>query len=416
MIVYILGTLCVLFGIGLFWQQLKYEKIAIQLKLTTKKAQDQAAQMEDSLQAKEALRAEVTALTIDNKHLAHQLSQGEQQTKVMKEQLLLQFKNLSNELLEQKSAKFTQQNKKQIEDILLPLREKLRDFQKQVADTQQVSIKGNMALKQEFEKVNSLYEKMREDSQKTTQAIMGDNKLQGTWGEMHALQILESTGLRKDEQYFVQESFTTAEGKRYVPDIIIKLPGGRNIVMDVKVSLVHYVKFFNANDEAEKAKYLKKHIQSLKNHIKSLHEKNYVQLYGLKQLDFVLLLLPIDPAFYVATKHEPSLFQEAFERNILLVSPATLRAAMPFIAHIWKNNLRNTNALEIARQSGLLYDKFVGFVEDLKKIGYQLKLAEKAYEQAFKKLEDGRGNMITKVEQIKKLGARTTKVLANREN
>lgn len=234
-------------------------------------------------------------------------------------------------------------------------------------------------------------------------------------GEVHALHLLERTGLRQNEQYFVQQGFATEDGKRHVPDFVIKLPGDRNIVMDVKVSLVDYVKFFNAGDDKDRAVYLKKHIQSIKGHIKALGEKNYAQMYQLHGLDFVLLLLPMEPAFTVAIQQEPSLFEEAYTKNVVLVSPTTLQATLSMIAHVWRENTRNEHALRIAQESGALYDKFVGFVDDVKRISHQLGLGQRACEDAMKKLTEGKGNLVSKVEKLRSLGARASKRLQEPE-
>lgn len=413
MIYYIMtGALGLLLGLLFaFVQHTKYRTTQVQLITMRDYWQQCEKGLNEEKKAHAAATERVIQLDVRNNELKNRLKAYEKEAEAAEEKLLLQFKALSNELLEQKSEKFTKQNKVQLENILTPLRDKIQDFQKQIADTQQVSLAGNLALKQEFQKVNNLYEKIQQESSKATQAIMGDNKLQGTWGEVHALQLLESTGLRKGEQYFVQKGFSATDGKRYVPDIIIKLPDKRSIVMDVKVSLVDYVKFFNAEDEKEKTVYLKKHLQSLKNHIKQLSNKQYAQMYQLHGLDFVLLLLPVEPAFSLAIREEPSLFEEAYEHNIVLVSPTTLRATLSIIEHIWKSAYRNRYALSIAQESGALYNKFFNFIEDLKKIGHQLHLGQRAWEQAMKKLVEGRGNLVAKVEQLKRLGARTNKAL-----
>ena len=357
-----------------------------------------------------SFREQAIALEAEKKQLLNKAKEEAQQKKMLEEKLFLEFKALSSDLLQHNSVAFSKQNREQMDLLLKPLHEKISDFQKQVIAAQQTSHERNVVLKQEFEKVHQFYEKMHQDASKTTKAIMGDNKMQGTWGEMHALQLLERTGLRKNEQYFVQKSFSTSEGKRYMPDIIIKLPGARSLVVDVKVSLVDYVKFFNA-EESKKEHYLKKHIHSIRNHIKTLSEKNYAQLYELHGLDFVLMLLPLEPAFSLAVQHAPALLEEAYVKNVVLVSPTTLQATLFIIEHIWRDANRNRHALQIAQQSGALYDKFVSFVEDIKKISRQLQLSQQACDQAMKKLSEGKGNLVSKAEKLKKLGARTSKTL-----
>ena len=332
------------------------------------------------------------------------LKQGEQA-------LFEHFKQASHELFENKSEKLIHRNEQLMQLLLRPLERQIKDFKKQINDNHHITTEKTLALKQEFEKVNTLYQKISEQSARTTRALMGDNKRQGIWGETHALQLLEGTGLRQNEQFFVQKSFTTDDGKRLIPDIVIKLPAKRSIILDVKVSLIDYMKYCNSTDPKEKEHYCKKHVQSIKKHIKSLREKDYAQVYALQGFDFVLMLLPVEGAFALAIEQEPSLFQEAYEDHIILTSPATLRAILGMIDQLWKNDYRNEHALAIARKSGEIYNKFVNFVEALNKVRRQLNLAQRTCDQAMDRLATGKGNLISKAAQLQKLGAATTKKL-----
>jgi DNA recombination protein RmuC len=250
---------------------------------------------------------------------------------------------------------------------------------------------------------------MTEEANNLTRALKGDSKTQGNWGEFILESILEKSGLQKGIQYLVQQSHTSDEGSRQKPDVIVHLPDDKHIIIDSKVSLKDYEAYCSADTEEEKAIYLKRHIESIKNHIKGLSVKKYQTLYDLKSLDFVIMFVPIEPAFSIAVQNELGIWNDAFDKNIVLISPATLLATLRTIANIWKQDSQNNNALEIAKQSGALYDKFVGFIEDLLKVGKQMDTAKETYSDAMKKLSEGSGNIIRKIENIKKLGANTSK-------
>jgi DNA recombination protein RmuC len=329
-----------------------------------------------------------------NQHLTEKLGTQKQEVEAMQEKLTIQFKNLANDLLEEKSKKFTDQNKFNLEGILKPLGERIQEFEKQIVQTNKESLERNVALRTEVKKLSELNAQITKEAENLTKAIKGDTKTQGNWGEFILESILEKSGLARDREYRIQTSFLTEEGKRYQPDVIIQLPDNKHIIIDAKVSLVNYEQFFNAEQPSEQALALKKHIQSMRKHIKELSEKNYQSQYDLKGLDFVLMFVPIEPAFSLAVQHDLGLFNEAYEKNIVLVSPTTLMATLRTIANIWKHEYQNQNALEIAQQGGALYDKFVGFVEDLKHLGRQMDIAQKAYAEAMKKLYEGKGNLI----------------------
>ena len=329
-----------------------------------------------------------------------------------KEALTNQFKNLANEILEDKSKRFTEQNAASLDAILKPLQTKLTEFKEQVSNTYGNEARERHALKSEIERLANLNLKMSDETRSLTQALKGDSKVQGNWGELVLESILESSGLRKGEEYVVQDSHTQSDGSRLQPDVVIKLPEGKSLVVDSKVSITAYARHTEATDEDLAEKELAAHIQSLRQHIQGLSGKNYSSLYGIGSVDFVLMFVPIEPAFLLALKTAPNLYQEALTKNIVLVCPSTLMATLRTVAHLWRQDHQNRNALEIAKQCGNLYDKFVGFVDDLEKLGQRLDQAQTSYHDAFNKLKTGKGNLIRSAEKVRELGVKPSKNLA----
>jgi len=323
----------------------------------------------------------------------------------------LEFKNLANEILEEKTKKFTEQNKSNLSGILGPLKEKITDFEKKVDQTNKESIDRNAALRQQINGLKELNLKMTTDAENLTKALKGESKTMGNWGEFILENILEKSGLVKGREYEIQESVRSEEGSQMRPDIVVKLPEKKHIIIDSKVSLVDYEKYVNTENKEKEKHYLKRHVDSLKRHIRSLSEKNYQNLYDVAGLDFVLLFMPVEPAFSLAVQAEEKLFMDAYEKNIVIVSPTTLIATLRTIASIWRQEYQNRNAQEIARQGGALYDKFVGFLNDLIEIGKKLDDTQKAYKASMNKLSDGKDNLIKKAQNIKELGASTRKNL-----
>jgi DNA recombination protein RmuC len=328
-----------------------------------------------------------------------------------KEALTNQFKNLANEILEDKSKRFTEQNAASIDALLKPLQTKLTEFKEQVSNTYGNEARERHALKSEIERLANLNLKMSDETRSLTQALKGDSKVQGNWGELVLESILESSGLRKGEEYVVQDSHTQSDGSRLQPDVVIKLPEGRSLVVDSKVSITAYARHTETTDEDLAEKELAAHILSLRQHIQGLSSKNYSSLYGVGSVDFVLMFVPIEPAFLLALKTAPNLYQEALAKNIVLVCPSTLMATLRTVAHLWRQDHQNRNALEIAKQCGALYDKFVGFVDDLEKLGQRLDQAQSSYHDAFNKLKTGRGNLIRAAEKVRELGVKPSKNL-----
>ncbi len=330
-----------------------------------------------------------------------------------KEALTNQFKNLANEILEDKARKFTEQNAQQLDVLLKPLQTKLSEFKEQVSNSYEKESRERFALKNEIERLASLNLKMSDEARSLTNALKGDSKVQGNWGELVLESILESSGLRKGEEYLVQDSHTQADGGRLQPDVIVKLPEGRHLVIDSKVSITAYARHTEANDDAIAEQELLAHIQSIRQHIQGLSGKNYAGIADLSSVDFVLMFIPIEPAFLSALKAAPNLYQEALAKNIVLVCPSTLMATLRTVAHLWRQDQQNKNAMEIARQCANLYDKFVGFVDDLEQIGKRLDQAQSSYHDAFNKLKSGKGNLIKAAERVKELGVKPSKAIAN---
>lgn len=357
------------------------------------------------------LNSENSGLISDNKNLQEKLDEQKFDIEKRQKELAKDFELLANKILDEKSTKFTAQNKENLDQILKPLNEKIKDFEKKVEDVYVTDSKERASLVEQIKSLHQLNQQMSRDANNLTQALKGETKTQGNWGEFILESLLEKSGLAKDREYFLQESITSQDGRRFQPDVIVKLPENKSVIIDSKVSLVAYEKFSSTESEAERLGAIKEHILSIRNHIKNLSSKNYQNLYSIESLDFVLMFLPIEPAFSLALQNDPGLFQEAYDKNIVIVSPTTLLATLRTIASIWRQENQNKNAQEIARQSGALYDKFVGFVESLEKIGTRIGQAQNDFNDAMNKLKTGRGNLVNSVQKIKKLGAKTSKSL-----
>jgi len=342
------------------------------------------------------------------KYLEEKLQDNKADVEKLQEKFTKDFEILANRILEEKSSTFTKQNKENLKNILEPLQEKIQTFEKKVEDTHKESIDYHAALRQQIVGLKDLNLQMSKETINLTKALKGDSKTQGNWGELVLERVLEKSGLEKDREYFVQQSFTNDEGKRILPDVVIHLPDAKKMIIDSKVSLTAYEQYINADDDNEKAHFIKEHVNSLKRHIEQLSEKKYEDIYKIESPDFVLLFIPIEPAFAVALNADNQLYNKAFEKNIVIVTPTTLLATLRTIDSMWNNEKQQRNAIEIALQAGRLYDQFVNLTEDLIKVGNQLKTVQGSYDVSMKKLT-GSGNLIKKVESIKKLGAKGTK-------
>jgi DNA recombination protein RmuC len=350
----------------------------------------------------------------DYKNLQLKLAEQQKEMEGLQEKFTTQFENLANKIFEEKGKKFADQNKINLGEILNPLREKISDFEKKVELTNTESIKNHSALREQLTNLKELNQQITKEASNLTRALKGDSKAQGNWGEYILESILEKSGLVKGREYFIQESLTSEDGKRLQPDVVIKLPDSKNLIIDSKVSLVAYERFMSADDETERSIQLKQHILSLRQHIKGLSEKNYQTLYSAGSLDFILLFVPIEPAFSASVRYDVEIFNDAFEKNIVIVSPSTLIATLRTISSIWKQEFQNRNIGEIARQATALYEKFRGFTEDLIEMGTQLKRTQSSYEGAMNKLSTGKGNLVGSVEKIRLLGLKPTKTIDQR--
>ena len=360
------------------------------------------------------LRARLEAeLEAERRQAVEKIALLQSSTQEAKDALSNQFKNLANEILEEKSRRFAVQNQENLNVLLKPLSEKLSEFRQQVNDTYQNEARERFALKQEIERLAGLNLQMSNDTKALTNALKGESKTQGDWGELVLETILENSGLRKGEEYLVQDTQTMADGSRLQPDVVIRLPEAKHLVIDSKVSITAYTRYMQTDDESQKNAELGAHVQSIRQHIQGLSAKNYQDLYGLGSIDFVLMFIPVEPAFLAAMRHAPDIYQEALRKNIVLVCPSTLLATVRTVAHVWRQEHQNRNAQEIARQCANLYDKFVGFVDDLEKVGQRLEQAQVSYGDAVNKLKTDKGNLIRTAENVKKLGVKPNKSLPN---
>lgn len=408
--------------LGQYLSKLKFERATSTLEERQRISDEQQSVLENKLLMAandlEENRKDKEQLVIENtKHLSElnnlkgKLNENKQEVEKLQEKFTKEFENLANKILDEKSSKFTEKNKENMQTILNPLQEKIKLFEDKVDKTHKESIDYHAALRQQILGLKELNLQMSKEAINLTKALKGDSKAQGNWGELVLERVLEKSGLEKDREYHVQQSFTTEEGNRVLPDVVINLPDNKKMVVDSKVSLTSYEQFANSEDEIEKERFLKEHVVSLKRHVDQLSEKKYEDLYKIDSPDFVLLFVPIEPAFAVALNFDNTLYNKAFEKNIVIVTPTTLLATLRTIDTMWNNEKQQRNAIEIARQAGALYDKFDGLLKDLIGIGKKIDASKTDYNAAMNKLVEGKGNLITSVEKIKKLGAKAKKAL-----
>jgi DNA recombination protein RmuC len=348
------------------------------------------------------IKAEALANSYQNK-----LTEQQKNLEDLQQKFTLEFSLVANKILEEKSAKFTAQNQTNLDSILNPLKANIKSFEEKVDKVYQTEAAERNHLKGVIFQLMDQSKQIQTDANNLTKALKGDSKKQGNWGEVILERVLERSGLVKDREYRLQASLNSAEGARLQPDVVIDLPDEKHLIVDAKISLVAYERMMNAETEEEKVLNLKQHLLSVKSHIEGLASKNYQNLYQINSPDFVLLFMPIESSFSVTVQADNELFNYAWDRKVVIVSPTTLLATLRTIASIWKVDRQNKNVFEIAEEAGALYDKFVGFLEDMEKIGKHIDLTQKAHDDAFKKLQYGNGNLIGKVEKIKKLGAKT---------
>jgi len=365
---------------------------------------------EEIRREKDNLNIELARKNSEFESLYEKFQERDEQVKVQQEQLRKDFELLANKILEEKSSKFTEQNKENIKNILTPLQEKIQLFEKKVEDSQKENISIHSALREKLSELSKANIQISQEAVNLTKALKGDSKMQGNWGELVLERVLEKSGLEKDREYVVQQNFSREDGSRALPDVIINLPNNKKMVIDSKVSLTAYERFVNSEDE-ERALNLKEHLTSIKRHIDQLSAKKYEDIYEIESPDFVLMFIPIEPAFAVAINEDSTLYSKAFEQNIVIVTPTTLLATLRTIDTMWNNEKQQRNAIEIARQAGSLYDKFEGFMSDLIGIGKKIDSTKSDYSAAMNKLFEGRGNIISSIEKIKKMGAKAKKAL-----
>ena len=372
---------------------------AFELKRELEISRNKVIELNNSLSTTEA----------DYRNIQEKLNDQKKELDSIQEKFAIQFKNLANDIFEEKSKKFTDQNKSNIFDLLKPLGEKIVEFERRVEETHKDTITRNSALREQLENLQRLNVQMTREAENLTRALKGDSKTQGAWGEFILESILEKSGLEKDREYFVQESFTTAEG-RFRPDVIIRLPENRHVIIDSKVSLTAYNNFVNSESEEEKVIALKAHLLSIRQHMKGLGDKNYQNI-SEANLDFIIMFIPIEPAYILAIQSDRNLYEEALEKRIVFVSPTLLIPSLQLIKNVWKQEYQNRHVLDIANKAGDLYDKFVGFTEDLIMLGKHLDTSKKFYEESMKKISVGSGNIVRRVEEMKKLGAKASKAI-----
>ncbi len=375
---------------------------------------DMEEKLRNEQEQNRTLIADLSKATAQRAAIEEKLQVQQKEIEQLQQKFTLEFENIANRLLEEKSQRFTEQNRTNLDDILKPLSEKIKDFEKKVHDVYVNEARERASLKEQLGMLHQLNQQMSTEAQNLTRALKGESKTQGNWGEYILENILERSGLVKDREYVTQQSLTGEQGQRLRPDVIINLPDKKHLVIDSKVSIKAYEEYTRAEDETQKNAALREHLSSVRKHIRDLSEKNYQHLYGLQTLDFVLMFVPMEPVFALAVQHDPDIFSDAFDRNIVMVSPSTLLATLRTVASIWRHENQNRNAVEIARQGGALYDKFVGFVEDMDKIRRDIDSALRSHDSAMNKLKTGSGNLVRRAEEIRKLGAKASKQLPAR--
>ena len=389
-----------------FKEQIAAEKSAFEKQLESTNTEKESIRSE-----KDSLAIQLSKKEVDFENLWERNKEQKEEVEKLQEKFTKEFENLANKILDEKSNKFTEQNKENMKNILTPLQDKIHLFEKKVEDTHKESIDYHAALRQQILGLREMNIQMSKETINLTKALKGDSKMQGNWGELVLERVLEKSGLEKGREYEVQQAFTTEDGSRVFPDVVINLPDGKKMIVDSKVSLTAYEKYINEEDDILKMGHQKEHVNSIKRHVEQLGNKNYHDLYQIESPDFVLLFIPIEPAFAMALNEDTTLYNKAFEKNIVIVTPATLLATLRTIDSMWTNQKQQENAFEIARQAGALYDKFEGFVADLIKIGKKIDESKVEYGAAMNKLVDGKGNLIVSVEKLKKMGAKAKKAL-----
>jgi DNA recombination protein RmuC len=394
---------CIVFSIAIYFG-LSYQRVLSENQLIKSQVSDLQSQIQ-------VLSNQLTKSLADldsEKRISQEKLEQFNESKI---QLTDHFKTLAQEILEEKSQRFASQNQQNLDLLLKPLQEKISDFRKRVDDVYSEESKERASLQTEIHNLTALNMKMSQDANALTKALRGDSKAQGNWGELVLETILESSGLRKGHEFDVQDTQRNDDGQLLYPDVVIHLPDNKHVVIDSKVSISAYTRSVQTDNPDDQTAELTAHVNSIRSHMSGLSAKNYQDLYGLGAIDFVLMFIPIEPAFLAAISHQSGLFQEALTKNIVLVCPSTLHATVRTIAHVWRQEHQNRNAQEIARQCGALYDKFVGFVHDLDNVGDKLSQTQKSFDEAYKKLSTGNGNLVRSAQKERELGVKPNKSL-----
>ena len=392
----------------LFFSYLKQREFLKALEL---KNSELVGSYDELLQSKNDLEIEYAVLHTRYEEEIKSSNEKLQTLKDAKDELSQEFKLLANKIFEDKAKQFSSSNKEQLELLLKPFREQITNFSIQAKEQFNTELKDRHLLKDELSRLKLMNEQLSQDAINLTNALKGENKTQGNWGEIVLESILEQSGLRSGVEYELQATLKSGEGKTYRPDVVIHMPQGRDIIIDSKVSLVAYERFVNAEDPSQKAQALKEHILSISNHIKGLSEKKYEKLEGVNSLDFVLLFMPIEGAFLIALEQDGEFFKRAYENNILVVSPSTLLVTLRTIEHIWRTQRQEEHAKKIADEAEAMYDKLVLFVEEMQKVGAHIQKAQDSYDISMNRLRTGKGNIIKRAENMVKLGLKPKKVL-----
>ncbi len=393
---------------------LKDREIAVSDERTAMAREEASSRLEEinSMRSRsEELSRALLLSQSEARSLAEKLESQKAELEELQKKFTTEFENIANKILRENSREFTFLNQKNIHEILSPLKDKIEKFEKKVEDTYEKGLRDQTDLKAELKKLHEVNTRISEEANSLTRALRSDTKKMGNWGELILDRILEQSGLEKGKEYFSQLSAKAEDGSTLRPDVVVMLPEKKHIIIDSKVSLVAYDRYVNTGDEAEKEKFLKAHIDSIREHIRGLSEKSYTDIPDLDSPDFVLLFMPLESAFSLALQNEPDLFHFAWQRRIVMVSPTTLLATLKTIESIWKHEKQTQNAMEIARQGASLYEKFYNFINDLERVGNQINSLQSTYQEAHKKLTSGKGNLVRQAEKLKELGIKTEKSL-----
>jgi len=409
----IIGVFTLVIGlfVGMYIQKLKTKSTESVWEDRNQKSENQISELKQELDSirerNSSLEIKLAREEANSDNLEQKIKEQKEEVEKLQEKFTKEFENLANKILDEKSEKFTKSNKENIENILTPLNKKIKEFEEKVENSQKENIRINSSLKQQLRDLQSQNLKITQEAENLTKALKGDSKMQGNWGEVILTRILEKSGLTKGREYTLQDSFKSEEGKRYQTDVLIHLPDGKKMIVDSKVSIVHFERYVSEEDEKQKEIFLKQHISSIKRHVDELSKKNY-QLLIDESPDTVFMFIPTEPAFAIASSYEPNLYEEAFVKDVIIVTPSTLLAALKLFDNLWKNDKQKRFAIEIATEAGKLYDSFTNLTDELLKVGNQIGTVQNTYQSAMKKLT-GRGNLIKKVEKLKSLGAKASK-------